>query len=244
MEPWIGWRGRIGLMCVDSSQVCEPEFNAMAPEGVSIHSARMVLPRVTVSGLQELRDTPDLEKCAKLLAGAKVNSIVYCGTSVSFLTGSSDSDIILIKRMESSSQGIPCTTATTAVVRAMRKLGLKRIAVATPYNDEINQRLVSYFTAAGFDILSIKGQAIEDPIAICEQTPETIYPFVKSADHPKAEGIFVSCGDYRVGAVTEALEDDLGKPVVGVIQASFWDAKRLAGIQARTTGFGTLLRNH
>lgn len=243
LESWIGWRGRIGVICVDSSQVIEPEFRAMAPPGVSVHATRIYLPWVSVQGLKEMGESPELERCTELLAGSRVNSIVYGGTSVSFLEGPGW-DQELIRRMEKFSRGIPCTTATTAVTRALKALKLRRIAVATPYPAEVDQRLVAFFTAAGFDILSIKGQGIEVPLEICAQTPETIYPFVKSADHPEAEGIFVSCADYRVGAVTEALEKDLGKPVVGAIQASFWDAKRLAGIGASVPGFGTLLRDH
>jgi maleate isomerase len=243
-EPWFGWRGRIGVICVDSSRVIEGEFWTMAPDGVSIHPTRIYLPRVTVQGLNEMRVSEELERSTQLLMGARVGSIVYGGTSVSFLEGSIESDQVLIERMSQVANGVPCTTTTTAVVRALRALKLTRIAVATPYNAEINDRLASYFSAAGFEIVSIKGQGVEDPWEICEQTPETIFSFVKSADHPKADGIFVSCADYRVGPVTDALEQDLGKPVIGAVQASYWDAKRLAGIRASTDGFGSLVREH
>lgn len=240
-EPWFGWRCRIGLVCVDSSPTIEGEFRAMAPAGVSIHSTRIFLRNATVAGLDSMRKSKELERCCELLTAAKVESIVYGGTSVSFLSGPK-CDEELIRRMKSASKGIPCTTATTAVVRALKAMKLKRIAVATPYIPEIDKRLVKYFTAAGFDILSIKGQGFDDVWKIYDQTPEAIHSFVKSADHPKAEAVFVSCGDYRVGPVTEALEADLGKPVIGAIQASYWDVKRLAGLRASTEGFGTLLR--
>jgi maleate isomerase len=239
-EPWFGREGRIGLICVDSSRVIEGEFWAMVPAGVSIHSTRIYLPRVTVEGLNEMRVSEELEKCTQLLAGVRPGSIIYGGTSVSFLEGSA-TDQGLIERMANISNGIPCTTTTTAVVRALRTLGLKRIAVATPYNDEINDRLAGYFNAAGFEIVSMKGERIEDPWEICERTPETIFSHVKSADVAEADGVFVSCADYRVGPVTDALEKELGKPVIGAIQASYWDAKRLAGIQTQTEGWGSLV---
>jgi maleate isomerase len=243
-EPWFGWRGRIGVICVDSSRVLEGEFLAMAPAGVSIHFTRIHLPRVTVQGLNEMRVSEELESAIRLLVGTRPGSIVYGGTSVSFLEGSIESDRVLIERMSQVANGVPCTTTTTAVVHALRAMSVTRIAVATPYNAEIDTRLASYFNAAGFEIVSIKGQGIEDPWEICEQTPETIFSFVKSADHSKAEAVFVSCADYRVGPVTEALEQDLEKPVIGAVQASYWHAVRLAGIRAPADGFGSLVRDH
>lgn len=243
-EPYYGWRARIGVICVDSSWNIEGEFHAMTPDGVSVHSTRIFLPRVTVDGLGQMRESTELEHAVRLLAGARVDSIVYGGTSVSFLTGNRNSDGVLLERMESEARGIPCTTTTTAVVRALHAMNLRRIAVATPYNPDIDARLASYFEAVGFEVVSIKGEGIEDPWEICARPPESIYPFVRSADHPDAEAVFVSCADYRVGAVTEVLEEDLGKPVIGAIQASYWDARNLAGIRTSTRGFGTLLREH
>lgn len=42
-----------------------------------------------------------------------------------------------------------------------------------------------------------------------------------------------------VGAIAP-LEADLGVPVVSAIQASFWDALRLAGVRDSKAGFGRL----
>ena len=118
----------------------------------------------------------------RLLAGARVDSIVYGGTSVSFLTGNRNSDGVLLQRMQSEASGIPCTTTTTAVVRALHAMNVRRIAVATPYNPEIDARLASYFEAVGFEVVSIKGEGIEDPWEICTRPPESIYAFVQSAE--------------------------------------------------------------
>ena len=35
-----GWRGRIAIIVGKRNAVCEPEFNKMAPTGVSVHAAR------------------------------------------------------------------------------------------------------------------------------------------------------------------------------------------------------------
>ena len=57
---------------------------------------------------------------------------------------------------------------------------------------------------------------------------------------PESDGVFISCTNLRsVGAIA-TLEADLGVPVVSAIQASFWDALRLAGVRASKPGFGRL----
>jgi len=183
----------------------------------------------------------DLENCVRLLVAARPDAIVYGGMSASFLKGPGW-DRTLIDRMERVSNGIPCTTSTTAVVTALRELGIRRISVATPYLDEVNERLFSYFTEMGFEIVRMKGLRIDEPIAISNQVPETVYHLAKEVDTPEAEGIFISCADFGAGAVVEDLEKDLKKPVVAAIQASFWHALKLARIGEPIEGFGTLLR--
>ena len=148
----------------------------------------------------------------------------------------------MIKRMSEVSNGIPCTTTTTAVVAALKEFGVKKISVATPYIDEVNDRLNKYFTKSGFEILKIKGLQIGEPIAICNQVPETVYRLAKEVDDPAAEGIFISCADFRTGSVVESLEKDLNKPVIAAIQASFWHALRLAKVGGPIEGFGRLLQ--
>jgi maleate isomerase len=144
--------------------------------------------------------------------------------------------------MEKVSEGIPCTTTTTAVVAAFRELGIKRISVATPYLDEVNNLLHNYFIQIGLEILRIKGLQIEEPIAISNQVPEIVYGLAREVDTPEAEGIFISCADFATGRVVEDLEKELKKPIVAAIQASFWHALKLARVSGAIEGFGMLLR--
>lgn len=241
MEYWVGTRARLGLIAVDSSRNIEPEFYVMCPRGVSVHTTRIALPWCDVEGLTEMGESEELERCVRLLVPARPDSIVYGGTSVSFLKGPGW-DQALIKSMEKVSDGIPCTTTTTAAVAALRELKIKKISVATPYLDEVNQRLSEYFTQVGFEILKIKGLQIDEPIAISNQVPETVYRLAKEVDTPESEGIFIPCSGFRTGAVVEDLEKDLRKPVVAAIQASFWHALRLARVGDAIEGFGILLQ--
>jgi maleate isomerase len=241
MKRSIGSRGRIGVVVIDSSRNMEPEFHAMCPPGVSVYSTRIALPQCDVNGLTEMTQSGELEQCVRLLAAARPDSIIYAGMSASFLKGPGW-DQLLIQRMEKASGGIPCTTSTTAVVAALRELGIRRISVATPYLEEIDKLLCGYLGQIGFEIVRIKGLRIREPIGISNQSPEIVYGLVKEVDRPESEGIFISCTDFAAGTVVEDLERELKKPVVAAIQASFWHVLKLAHVSGAIEGFGALLK--
>jgi maleate isomerase len=51
MKDFTGWRAKIGLIYMASSTVMEPEFQAMAPEGVSIHTTRIPFLNASSEGI-------------------------------------------------------------------------------------------------------------------------------------------------------------------------------------------------
>ena len=80
-----GWRGRIGLIIPSSNTTMESEFWRMVPEGVSIHTTRLKLLRVTVNELKEM--AKNALHAAQLLATANVDVIVYGCTSGALIGG-------------------------------------------------------------------------------------------------------------------------------------------------------------
>ena len=64
--------------------------------------------------------------------------------------------------------------------------------------------------------------------------------FTKRVVEPKADAVFISCTALRTVGAIEALEADLGKPVVSAIQVTFWDALRVAQVGDDCPGFGSL----
>src|SRR5476651_1506331 len=51
--------------------------------------------------------------------------------------------------------GIPCTTPITAALAGLRTLGARRIALLTPYIDEINQTMRRYIEARGIAVVAM-----------------------------------------------------------------------------------------
>jgi maleate isomerase len=116
------------------------------------------------------------------------------------------------------------------------------VSVVTPYTDEINEGLTTFLTAHGFDVLSMAGQQIVPNVEIGAQAPETIVAFAKANLDPAANGLFLSCTNWRAMEVAERLERETGKPVVTSNQATLWAALRALGVAMSVDGYGSLLR--
>ena len=81
-----GWRGRIGLLVPSINTTMETEFWRIAPQGVSVHSARIAGGRHGTP--EELRGMENASKqAAQEVAMVEPDVVVYGCTSGSFFEG-------------------------------------------------------------------------------------------------------------------------------------------------------------
>ena len=231
-----GWRGKIGLIFPATGGAPDFEFHEWAPEGVGIFITRVPFEVVTVKGLSKMGEF--VEEASALVAQAKVDLILFACTTGSLVKGVGY-DQELIKRIEKRT-GIPALTTSTAVVEALNTLKLKRIAIATPYSDEVNQAERKFLEDSGFEVSTIKGLGNVEPTAMPEVRYEVMYRLAKEVYSPDVDGLFISCTGISVLDIIEILEEDLGKPVVTSNQASLWASLRKLEIGIRIPGLGQL----
>ena len=237
-----GWRARIGLIVPSSNTTMEPEFWRMAPEGVSVHTSRVRLSEVTPEALRLMAS--EAVRASEELATADVNVIVYGCTSGSLLEGVEWEE--RLRREIRERAGVEAITTAQAVVEALRALGVRRVAVATPYIDEINSRERSFLERSGFSVVRIRGLGIVRNTDIGRQPPWVAYRLAKEVAREagrSADGVFISCTNFRTIEVIELLEVELQLPVVSSNTASMWLALRTLGIRDRLS-YGRLLREH
>ena len=92
---------------------------------------------------------------ARQLAKEGVDAIMVIGTSLTFYRGYEAHQRLLEQLRKET--GLPVSTMTEAVVDGLRSVGAKRIAVATAYADEVNNRLADFLRMSGFEVLSLEG---------------------------------------------------------------------------------------
>jgi maleate isomerase len=78
----LGFRARIGLLTPDDDAVPESEFWTMAPDGVSVHAAR-----VPIADIRKYTDPPGPDNATEVLSKLPLKSIVLAFTTTSSLLG-------------------------------------------------------------------------------------------------------------------------------------------------------------
>ncbi len=236
----LGWRARIGVITPAVGMAVTADFHAIAPEGVALVLAGVPHPITEDSVDQLTRVGEGVVDAARRLLLAKVDVILWNTSSGSFIKGPGY-DLELSDRIRAAT-GVPATTASTGMVDAFRRLGVRRVSLATPYVDEINEREKAFLEAHGVSVPRYRGLQILDVGELIDVPAARMRDLAREADHPEAEAVFISNAGWSALGVLEGLEAELGKPVCSTNQVSLWGAFRLAGIEDRVDGFGRLLR--
>ena len=230
------WRARIGVL-YPGDGLLDHEFHKLVPQGVGVYITRTQVPRADVSArvAHDLASDPDIEESA-LRYTIDLSSIAFACTSISFIRGVGG-DREICSRIEEAA-GVPATTTSTAAVKALQALGSSRVAVATPYVDEINVKLVEFLEGHGVQVVAIQGMQLGHGIGLVPAGE--VYRFVKGMRRPDADAYLISCTNFATVEILDALEQDLGVPVISANQATMWEALNLAQVKPRVHGCGSL----
>lgn len=232
---------RIGFLVPPGNPTAEPEMIRLTPPGVTVHFTRMVAhgEAGAHAGQEERNRTQlaHLDETIALLAMVKPNVIVMAHTASSYTLGQK-AEAELVARMEKLT-GIPFLTAFGSVLKALEKLGVKRIALGAPYAHEAMLKSKAYLELHG---LQVPGYGVLENVAnIYDETPERAYGLGKKIDTPDSQAIFLTGVGMPTLDMLQRLENDLGKPVISSSSAMMWNALRTAGVKTPIEGYGRLL---
>jgi maleate isomerase len=230
-------RAKIGFVLLATEQTVQDDVMRLRPPGVGVHFTRALInDSITNESLAAQVDL--LADCAAtLLPDGSLDVACYACTSGSLVIGEER----VFAELKRGAPGAQATSLITGVIRALKKIGARRIVVATPYLDEVNQREVDYLQQAGLEVISLCGLNLEKDSDMVRVAPEFIAEFALAQDRADADAIFVSCGALRTLDVIGEIEARAGKPAICSNQAMIWDCLRLAGIDDRFEDYGRLL---
>lgn len=229
---------RFGLIVPSSNTTMEDEFWRMASGWATVHTARMRLEKITVDELEEMEE--QMLEAALRLADAEVNVIGYGCTSGSLLKGKDHAGEIERKITETT--GISAVATAKAVIEALDELQVRRLCVATPYIEEINELEKGFLEQNKIDVLKIKGLGIAQNREVGSKNPSVAYELAKKVYLPEAQGIFISCTNFRTMEVIDELEKELDLPVISSNTATLWAMMKRADTKRELKGYGRLLR--
>ncbi|MFP5021515.1 hypothetical protein ACLE50_12050 [Pseudonocardia sp. 1LY6.1] len=154
--------------------------------------------------------------------------VAYSCTSGSFVCGSGGEWAL---RDTMLAAGAPqAVTTAGSLVRACGHLGVRRLALATPYVDDLTARLEAFLGEHGIGTAGRHGLGLLG--RIWETTPADVVAAVRAADHPDADAVFVSCTNLPTYDLIGDLENELGKPVLAANQVTMWAALGAMGVAA------------
>ncbi len=135
------------------------------------------------------------------------------------------------------------TNPLTASVAALRALGATRLGVVSPYIATVADAIRDAFVARGFEVPKTLSFGEELEARVARIDPKSIQAAaLEIGRDPEVDAVFLSCTNLRTMDIINALEDELGKPVVSSNQALAWHMAQLAGCKAGPNAPGKLFR--
>ena len=240
MDRGIAHRAAIGLIVLATDQTIEHEFRQMlAIEGVAFYENRIrnaaeINPATLAEMEKGMADAAGL-----ILPGSRLDVVAYGCTSGTVVIGEDN----VFARIREVRPDVACTTPITGAVAGLKALGARRIALLTPYIEEVNQRLRRFIEERGIEVPVMGSFNHENDTEVARITEASIQEAARRlVVAGKVDAIFVSCTSLRVAGIAEALERELGVAVTSSNHAMAWHCLRLAGYRDPVPGFGSLFR--
>jgi maleate isomerase len=220
---------RLGMLTPASNKVLEPLTAAMLADlpGASAHFSRFRVVAINLGDASRGRFDPAPVVAAELLADARVDSICWNGTCGAWLGLGGDRALC---RAITERTGIPATTATLALVVALRRLGARRYGLVTPYLGEVQAAIDSRFAEIGLECAAERH--LDDPgnFFFAQHGEEAVLHMTRElAAAGRPDAMAIHCTNFRGGRAAPDLEAELGPPVLDSVAVALWGAVRAAG---------------
>lgn len=240
-DEGIGSKARIGLVVLATDFTIEHEFRQIfSSPDLGLFTARIknetaITPQTLSDMEKRISQTVDL-----ILPGENLDVVCYGCTSASMVIG----DDKVFARIRESQPNAKCTTPASAAVEAFKAMNAKRIAVLTPYREDVNLAVKNYLEQAGFEI-SVFGSFNEenDPTVARIDSKSISDAITYLKDKADVDMVFVSCTNVRLMDDVCNIEKATGVPVTSSNHAMAWHAMRLAGNNEILPQWGRLWEN-
>ena len=228
---------RVGLIALASDFMIEKDFiNVIKNKDIDFFVNRIECYNpLTKENLIKMSEKVT-EVTNNILPNEDIDCIVYGCTSGTIAAGYKSIE----KKVKAAKPKAKLTTPSSAVIKALNKLDIKKIAIFTPYSKKLNDEVVNYFSNEGFKITSNSYLDIKADYDIGKVDQEFLYNTLSNIEIKDADALFISCTALPVLNIIDKLEKKLNKPVLSSNQALIWDSLESIGKNNSVTGFGKL----
>jgi maleate isomerase len=239
LDGGIAERAAIGLIVLATDQTIEHEFRRLlALPGVAFYESRILNDAAITPETLRRMEARITDAARLILPELPLDVVAFGCTSGAMVIGEDQ----VFERIREVRPGIACTTPVSAAFAAFRALSARRIALLTPYRDDVNQFMRAYIEERGVAVPVMGSFNEEDDRKAARIDAASIRSAALELGRaPEVDAVFVSCTSLRLADAVSDIEGELGKPVTSSNHALAWHCLRLAGIEDRPPGFGRLL---
>jgi maleate isomerase len=195
-----------------------------APEPVALHVTRTPHLEVGV-GIElahALRDEDALARACREVAEASPGVTAYLCTSASFVDGlAGEAELRAVMERAAALRAI---TTSGALLEALAALRARRVAVATPYDAELTDRLRAFLEEAGHEVVGTARLGLAGDI--WRVSPGSVRDLVGALPLEGADAVVISCTNLPTYDVLPSIEESTGLPVISANLATMWAALR------------------
>ena len=228
---------RIGLIALASDFTIEKDFiNVIQDKDIDFFVNRIECynPLTSENLIKMSQKVTEVTK--DILPDEKIDCVVYGCTSGTIAAGYS----AIEQKIKLAKPETKVTTPSTAAIKALKKLNIKKLSIFTPYSKKLNDEVVDYFKQESLEVISNSYFDIESDIDIGKVDQNYLYEVLAKIDLKYADALFVSCTALPVLSIIDKLEKKLNKPVLSSNQALIWDTLENIGKNNSIQGFGKL----
>jgi maleate isomerase len=222
---------RIAVL-LTSDNAIDPELWRWCPPGVSLHVTRLLdwdehEEDDDVSGSQRAALPEVIGPATKSFELIEPEVVVFACTSGSFVEGSAGEQ--RVREAIAAAGARRVVTTSGALLDALEALGLRRIAVGTPYNETLSRKLQDYLEEAGHEVPSLAWAPPGPGSELVDITQDDLDDLAERAFVPDADALFLSCTALETFDLIGPLMERYGVPVLTAVQVTMWAALAAAG---------------
>jgi maleate isomerase len=205
--------------------------------GVALYESRILNDAAITPATLAAMEGRLTEATGLILPGLPLDVVAFGCTSAAMVIGEEQ----VFARIREARPEVGCTTPITAAFAAFQALDARRLALLTPYRDDINRFIRDYIEARGFRVPVMGSFNEEDDRRAARIDLASIRDAAIALGRAdEVDAVFVSCTSLRLIDAATEIEAALRKPVTSSNHAMAWHCLRLAGIHDCQSGFGTL----
>ncbi|MDA9996433.1 racemase [Candidatus Pelagibacter sp.] len=171
-----------------------------------------------------------------ILPNEKIDCVAYGCTSGTIAAGFD----AIQKKIKNAKPEAIVVTPSTASIKALKRLNIKKIAIFTPYSKKLNDEVLDFFKNENFEIKANSYFNIESDIDIGKVDTNYLYEVLSKMDLNGSEALFVSCTALPALSIIDKLEKKLNITVLSSNQTLIWDTLNSIKNKETTKGFGKI----